>query len=63
MLIQQLTDVGRHTREIVESHQLDDRASLGGRFATPAEAPQSLDPLHVCRSTPGTQGTWTSFAS
>ena len=40
MLIQQLTDVGRHTREIVESHQLDDRASLGGRFATVAEAPQ-----------------------
>lgn len=40
VLIQQLTDVGRHTREIVESHQLDDRASLGGRFATVAEAPQ-----------------------
>ena len=40
MLIQQLTDVGRHTREIVESHQLDDRASLGGRFSTVAEAPQ-----------------------
>lgn len=36
----QLTDVGRHTREIVENHELDDRACVGGRFATPSEAPQ-----------------------
>jgi hypothetical protein len=39
-LIQQLTDVGRHTREVVENHHLDDRARVGGRFATPGEAPR-----------------------
>lgn len=39
-LIQQLTAVGHRTREIVESHRLGDHASVGGRFATPAEVPQ-----------------------
>ena len=39
-LTRQLTEVGRHTRQIVENHQLDDHASVGGRFATLAEAPQ-----------------------
>ena len=39
-LIRQLTDVGRHTREIVASHQLHEHAAVGGRFATAAEAPQ-----------------------
>ena len=39
-LIQQLNDVGRHTRDIVENQQLDERASVGGRFATAEEAPQ-----------------------
>lgn len=32
--------VGRRTRAIVEAHELDERAAVGGRFTTPEEAPQ-----------------------
>ncbi|MDH2414593.1 DinB family protein [Nocardioides sp. CER19] len=39
-LLERLEGVGRRTREIVEAHALTDQAAPGGRFATPAEAPQ-----------------------
>jgi len=39
-LVARLNDVGTRTRQIVEQHALDDHAIPGGRFRTPADAPQ-----------------------
>jgi uncharacterized damage-inducible protein DinB len=39
-LLRRLEEVGRRTRHIVEAHELTQHATPGGRFASPAEAPQ-----------------------
>jgi len=39
-LLARLEQVGGRTREIVEAHTLTEHATPGGRFASPAEAPQ-----------------------
>jgi uncharacterized damage-inducible protein DinB len=39
-LLARLDQVGARTRRIVEAHSLTEHATPGGRFATPAEAPQ-----------------------
>lgn len=39
-LVARLHDVGARTRHVVATHDLAERAGVGGRFATVAEAPQ-----------------------
>lgn len=38
-LVARLHDAGARSREIVEAHELDERAAVGGRFTTADEAP------------------------